>query len=184
MGTEPKYPIAISELRRAVEASLQARLAGGPPNGAGASPTGAPRSSPTSDPPKLPAGMAFGQAAPTQPTTQVFGQSDAAAKPAASATTPTPPAASTPAAAPASDAAKPVVRKSGRFLTPKERLPKGLPDWFLEHVDDDGQVLMSGFAARLTPEAAAAFARYDLNGDGIITPAECLKAEKQRSSSK
>jgi Ca2+-binding EF-hand superfamily protein len=72
--------------------------------------------------------------------------------------------------------------KSGRFLTPHERLPKGLPDWFLQKdVDGDGQISMAEFASQWTPAAAAEFDRYDLNHDGIITAAECLKVEKQRS---
>ena len=82
-----------------------------------------------------------------------------------------------------SGSAKPISRKSGRFLTPKERLPKGLPDWFLQKdADGDGQVLMAEFATDWTPGAAAEFARYDLNRDGIITAAECLKVEKRSTS--
>ncbi len=76
-----------------------------------------------------------------------------------------------------SAARDPSQRKSYRFLTPKERLPAGLPDWFLrKDVDGDGQVTMAEFASEWTPEAAEEFAKYDLNGDGVITPAECLKA--------
>lgn len=82
------------------------------------------------------------------------------------------------------DSTKPGMRKTIRFLTAKERLPKGLPDWFLEKADADGQVTMASFAKNWTPDAAAEFDRYDLNRDGIITAVECLKVEKQRSSSK
>ena len=82
-----------------------------------------------------------------------------------------------------SGSAKPVPRKSGRFLTPKERLPKGLPDWFVQKdADGDGQITMAEFASDLTPAAAAEFARYDLNRDGIITAAECLKVEKRSTA--
>jgi Ca2+-binding EF-hand superfamily protein len=65
-------------------------------------------------------------------------------------------------------------------LTPIERLPKGLPDWFTaKDADGDGQVSMAEFAADWTPAKVAEFSRYDLNGDGIITASECLKAEKR-----
>lgn len=80
-----------------------------------------------------------------------------------------------------SDPARP---KSGRFLTAKERLPKDFPpslSWFLELADEDGQVTMATYAANRSPEEAVArFAQYDLNHDGIITAAECLKVEKQQ----
>ncbi len=39
---------------------------------------------------------------------------------------------------------------------------------------------MSEFAREWTPEKAAEFAHYDLNGDGIITPDECLQVEKKK----
>jgi Ca2+-binding EF-hand superfamily protein len=81
--------------------------------------------------------------------------------------------------------AKPVPRKSGRFLTAKERLPQNLPEWFLQKdVDGDGQVTMAEFATEWTRERAREFDRYDLNHDGIITAAECLKAEKQAAASR
>ena len=67
--------------------------------------------------------------------------------------------------------------KSGRFLTPQERLSKELPDWFLEKdVNGDGQVDMAEYASEWTPDLVDEFNRYDLNHDGIITAAECLKA--------
>ena len=113
----------------------------------------------------------------------------AAAPPMASPATATQPAArpadvavQSPAAAAASpdSPAAPPSRKSGRFLKPTERLPKGLPDWFAaKDTDGDGQVTMAEFASEWTPEKIAEFARYDLNHDGIITAAECLKADKQ-----
>jgi hypothetical protein len=75
------------------------------------------------------------------------------------------------------DLAKRSGPKSGRFLTPKERLAKGLPEWFLEKDrDGDGQVSMAEFADEWTADVTAEFDRYDLNHDGIITAAECLKA--------
>jgi hypothetical protein len=90
--------------------------------------------------------------------------------------------ATTPAPASGSSAEKPPATRSGRFLTAKERLPKGLPDWFSEKdADHDGQVGMSEYAGRWSPETVAEFAQYDLNHDGIITAAECLKAEKLKA---
>ena len=60
--------------------------------------------------------------------------------------------------------------KSGRFLTPQERLSKELPEWFREKdVNGDGQVDMAEFANEWTPELVDEFNRYDLNHDGIIT---------------
>lgn len=65
-----------------------------------------------------------------------------------------------------------------RFRTPAERLPAGLPSWFMEKdANEDGQVMMSEFARSWDDKVAAEFARSDLNGDGIITAKECLKAE-------
>ncbi len=71
--------------------------------------------------------------------------------------------------------------KSGRFRTPQERVT-GLPEWFLKKdVDGDGQVSMAEFATDWTPEEIDKFNRYDLDRDGVITAAECLKVEKRAS---
>jgi Ca2+-binding EF-hand superfamily protein len=94
------------------------------------------------------------------------------------------PAGTLPAAIPPVDA-KSVPRKPSRFLTARERLPKGLPDWFLEKdVNGDGQITMAEFTDTWTAEKVAEFDRYDLNHDGIITAAECLKVEKAKAGSK
>jgi len=80
---------------------------------------------------------------------------------------------------------KPVVKKLNRFPTGRERLPKGLPDWFLEKdKNGDGQITMAQFTDDWTPEKLAEFARYDLNHDGIITSGECLKVEKGKTAAK
>lgn len=72
-------------------------------------------------------------------------------------------------------------RSRVRFLTPLERLPKGLPDWFVQKdADGDGQISMAEFATEWTDTKAAEFEKYDLNHDGIITPEECLQAEKSK----
>jgi len=68
-------------------------------------------------------------------------------------------------------------RKSFRFLSAKERLPSGLPDWFArKDADGDGQVTMAEYSSLWSDATAKDFAKYDLNGDGVVTPAECLKA--------
>ncbi|MFZ5830776.1 MAG: hypothetical protein ACOY3P_11845 [Planctomycetota bacterium] len=64
-----------------------------------------------------------------------------------------------------------------RVSTPVERLPEGLPDWFVEKdANLDGQVCMAEHTTTWSESAVADFFRYDLNRDGMITPAECLKA--------
>lgn len=69
-------------------------------------------------------------------------------------------------------------RKSYRVPTATERLPKGLPDWFARNdVDADGQVAMAEYMTELTDSKAAEFLKFDLDGDGIITPEECLEVE-------
>jgi len=66
-----------------------------------------------------------------------------------------------------------------RSKTAAERLPDGLPDWFLRNdANGDGQIAMSEFSATWSDTKAAEFAHYDQNGDGVITPKECLAAEK------
>ena len=66
-------------------------------------------------------------------------------------------------------------RASYRFLAPHERLPEGLPDWFIERdLNMDGQVSMDEFADEWTDEKVETFLRYDRNNDGIITVEEAL----------
>ncbi|MFI4873910.1 MAG: hypothetical protein ACIALR_01135, partial [Blastopirellula sp. JB062] len=63
-----------------------------------------------------------------------------------------------------------------RFLSPIERLPKGLPDWFNSNdANEDGQIQMSEYSTAWSDSKASEFARYDLNGDGYITPKEALE---------
>jgi hypothetical protein len=65
-------------------------------------------------------------------------------------------------------------RRSFRITPATERLPKGMPDWFLRgDADGDGQVSMSEYTSTWTEQLAAELLKYDANGDGIITPAEC-----------
>lgn len=72
-------------------------------------------------------------------------------------------------------------RKSYRFLTPQERLPQGLPDWFVrKDADGDGQVTMAEYSHTWSNSLAEEFARYDRNGDGVVTPEEAIKAPGPR----
>jgi hypothetical protein len=72
-----------------------------------------------------------------------------------------------------------------RFHVGGRRLPPGLPAWFLERdADGDGQLTLSEFAPHATAADREEFARYDLNGDGVITPQECLKALRAQKASK
>ena len=69
-------------------------------------------------------------------------------------------------------------KKSYRVPTATERLPKGLPDWFARNdTDADGQVMMAEYMTDFTESKATEFAKHDLNGDGVITPRECLEVE-------
>ncbi len=70
-------------------------------------------------------------------------------------------------------------RKSLRLRTAAERLAEleGLPEWFARtDANGDGQVQMSEYATSWSEQVVADFSQFDLNGDGIVTPGECLKA--------
>jgi hypothetical protein len=72
-------------------------------------------------------------------------------------------------------------KKGYRLAAPIDRLPKGLPDWFLRNdANADGQIAMVEFASTWTNQMAADFQKYDLNSDGFITPDECLEADKKK----
>ena len=64
-----------------------------------------------------------------------------------------------------------------RFRRPHERLPEGLPEWFIQKdKDEDGQISMAEFSNSWSDATVSEFFRYDLDGDGVITPKECLDA--------
>jgi hypothetical protein len=72
-------------------------------------------------------------------------------------------------------------RSTYRFLSPHERLPEGLPDWFVrKDADLDGQVSMAEFSTVWSWGKLEEFTRLDLNGDGFIVPKECLRATTGR----
>jgi hypothetical protein len=72
--------------------------------------------------------------------------------------------------------------KSYRFASPHERLPKGLPDWFVKQDSDfDGQLTMPEFAPRLSLGKVSQFERLDLNRDGLLVPEEYLQATDDSS---
>jgi Ca2+-binding EF-hand superfamily protein len=64
----------------------------------------------------------------------------------------------------------------GRPTPPEPKkgyLPDGLPTWFKEYdKDGDGQIALHEWPADKSMEE---FAKYDLNGDGFITPEEVLR---------
>ena len=65
--------------------------------------------------------------------------------------------------------------RSFRFLSARERLPAGLPGWFVERDSNgDGQVAMAEYASNWTASTVSEYRRYDKNGDGVIVPEECL----------
>jgi hypothetical protein len=172
---EPVYPISIDKI---VQASANPDRNQG--NGA-ASP--AATTPPASTFVPSPSALSFSKPTSSTPAVPGFGQPSSTAATPTSPVQATPPAAQpAPAPAPAAaDPAKPADKKLKRFLLPKERLPQGIFEWFSEKdTDGDGQVTMAEFAQgrKWTDTRAAEFDSYDLNHDGVITPAECLKAAK------
>jgi hypothetical protein len=203
IGKEQRYPVAISEILQGYEAYYRAQAAGNASQQGSNFPQRDPRgnypqpgySQPTPPAGGLtsPAGFGFTSPAPAPPTNGYFPrQFDN--RPAAPTYSPTsfiiptgPPAAgalatSSSAAASLADS-KPVPRKPSKFATAADRLPKGLPDWFIKK-EVNGQVTMAEYATNWTAEKVQEFDRYDLNHDGIITAAECLQVEKGKSGSK
>ncbi len=84
-------------------------------------------------------------------------------------------------AAPGKTATPSSGRKSYRMATPAERLAaiEDLPEWFSRSDSDgDGQVRMSEYASSWSDDVVADFNQFDLNGDGIITPKECMQAKE------
>ena len=71
-------------------------------------------------------------------------------------------------------------KKTYRALTPLERLPRGLPDWFARNdKNEDGQIAMAEFSASWSDSKVEEFAEYDLDRDGVITSDEYFKSKKK-----
>ncbi len=67
-----------------------------------------------------------------------------------------------------------------RIASAEERLAKlGVPSWFRDgDKNGDGQIAMAEFSGTLSESTLAEFAKFDHNGDGLITPDECMQATK------
>ena len=69
-----------------------------------------------------------------------------------------------------------------RFYVPKQRLPDGLPSWFVARdANGDGQLTLAEFSSAATSADLRQFAALDANGDGVITAAECTRSTKRAS---
>jgi hypothetical protein len=165
---EVKYPLDIQQVHESYIKSYRALLATSDSSGADA-PAKAP------GPPTVPARGKPAAANSAGPLAAPFGPGRETAPAAGRAATAW---GSGPGPAGATKPRSTSPRKAVRFLRPEERLPKGLPDWFrTKDTNGDGQISMAEFATEWTPATEAEFARLDLNGDGFITPDECLRAE-------
>ena len=76
-------------------------------------------------------------------------------------------------------------RRDTRFVVSRARRPGNLPSWFATRdADGDGQLSMAEYAPKPTAATLAEFARYDHDGDGVITSVECLRAVKSSGEKK
>ena len=70
-------------------------------------------------------------------------------------------------------------RRGTKFFVPRTQLPRGLPPWFsLRDTDGDAQLTMAEFAPKSTQSLLDEFARYDRNGDGLVTAQECAQGPR------
>lgn len=66
-------------------------------------------------------------------------------------------------------------RRSYRFVTAEERIPKDARSWIADRdKNGDGQVAMHEYTTSWSDSRVREFTRYDANGDGIVTPEEYL----------
>ncbi len=71
-------------------------------------------------------------------------------------------------------------QRDTKFVAP---VAGGTPGWFIERdTDGDAQLTLSEFSPRLRATEVAEFNRYDLNGDGLLTPAELAKATSKAAA--
>lgn len=65
--------------------------------------------------------------------------------------------------------------RSYRFATAADRIPEAARGWITgKDRDGDGQVSMHEYATSWTDSRVREFARYDADGDGVVTPLEYL----------
>ncbi|MFO1021182.1 MAG: hypothetical protein U0903_10855 [Planctomycetales bacterium] len=87
----------------------------------------------------------------------------------------TPPAAASGSPKEAEEAAANSRRRSLKFFVPREKLPEGLPDWFLARdLDGDAQLTKGEFAPPGVTVDMSEFQRLDANQDGLLTAEECV----------
>lgn len=66
-------------------------------------------------------------------------------------------------------------RRDSKFFVPSNRLPAGLPDWFIaKDIDGDGQLTVGEYSPTSNSQELADFAKLDANGDGLMTAKECV----------
>ena len=69
-------------------------------------------------------------------------------------------------------------------VSPKHQ-PANLPEWFTTRdANGDGQLTMAEYAPKATQTDVDDFARYDVDGDGVMTPKECEQASKAAKPTK
>jgi hypothetical protein len=71
------------------------------------------------------------------------------------------------------------VPRDRRFFIPPAHRPQGLPTWFFDRdANGDGQLTLAEYAPKASKAELDEFSRYDANGDGLVTPKECLRGAK------
>lgn len=80
---------------------------------------------------------------------------------------------------------KPAARRDTKFYVAPDRLPKGLPDWFFARDrDGDGQLTILEYSPKGIPAELQQFKQLDRNGDGLLTPDECLAPAEKKADKK
>ena len=76
-------------------------------------------------------------------------------------------------------------RRDAKFFVPSNRLPPGLPEWFIaKDLDGDGQLTVGEYSPTANSQELADFAKLDANGDGVMTARECVGKPVARSTKK